>query len=375
MQELVTYTVEESNDALVISQHMGSLLSLGEALVKSGLAPDTIRTPEAAAAVVLKGRELGLPPMLSLSHIVIIKGKPTLSAEVMLGMMHRAGHEVWFSETSSERAVIHGIRKGSTREQSLTWTIDDAKAAGLLKNPTWTAYRPAMLRARAISAFGRFFAPDVLMGAYTPEEMGAQVNERGEFTGMNAEADEAQPARGTAGLAARLAATRAPATTPDEPDDEPVDAEFTPAPTEETGDTVLRITRPQATAIAIALKDAKFKDTPEGKTDGRRFVAWLAGIEGTLESSNDLTREQAATVLERLGDGDNGSYRTDKARLDAELAAWNDHLDLQRSAGTAAEQVPLPDFDPNARPSRKGLGAPIAADEKAPDLDDERMPF
>lgn len=350
MQEITTYTGSDSSDALVISQHMGSLLSLGEALVKSGLAPDTIRTPEAAAAVVLKGRELGLPPMLSLSHIVIIKGKPTLSAEVMLGMMHRAGHEVWFSETSSERAVIHGIRKGSTREQSLTWTIDDAKAAGLLKNPTWTAYRPAMLRARAISAFGRFFAPDVLMGAYTPEEMGAQVNERGEFTGMNSEADEAQPARGTAGLAARLAATRAPATTRDEPDDEPVDAEFTPAPAEDT-EPVQRITRPQATAIAIALKDAKFKDTLEGKADGRRFVAWLAGIDCTLESSNDLTREQAATVLERLGDGDNGSYRTDKARLDAELAAWHDHLDLQRS------------------------GAPIAADEKAPDLDDERMPF
>lgn len=381
MQELDTYTVSESNDALVVSQHLGELLSLGAALVKSGLAPDTIKTPEAAAAVVLKGRELGLPPMLSLSHIVIINGKPTLSAEVMLGMMHRAGHEVWFSETNSERAVIHGIRKGSTREQTLTWTIEDAQAAGLLRNQTWTKYRPAMLRARAVSAFGRFFAPDVLMGAYTPEEMGAQVDERGEFIGMPQEGTSRPPARGAAGLAARLSAqSNSQATTET---DDTIDAEFIPASETAEEEPVLRISRPQAKAIAIALQEAKFKDTPEGKREGRQFVAWLAGLDGPLESSSDLSREQASTVLERLGDGENGSYRTDPTRLGNELNAWHEHLDLQRStdaqAPATAEQPGLPDFEPNEKPSKLSKPRtdmqPIGEDEQAADLAAEGNPF
>jgi hypothetical protein len=51
-----------------------------------------------------------------------------------------------------------------------------------------------MLRARAISALCRFAFADVLMGAsYTPEELGAEVNEEGEVVGANdAEAVEGE---------------------------------------------------------------------------------------------------------------------------------------------------------------------------------------
>lgn len=170
------------SDAIQIAQHIEHIKGLGATLVKSGLLPQSVRTPEAAVAIILKGRELGIPPMQALSHIHVISGKPTLSAELMLAMAMKAGHEVWVSETSDKQCSIHGKRAGSDREQSLTFTMGEAQQAGVTSNPTWKKYPAAMLRARAISAFLRMFAPDVLMGAsYTPEELGANVDGDGEI--------------------------------------------------------------------------------------------------------------------------------------------------------------------------------------------------
>src|SRR5690606_31794716 len=182
------------SDAIQIAQHINQIQALGQTLVKSGLLPQGVRTPEAAVAIILKGRELGIPPMQALSHIHVINGKPTLSAELMLAMVMKAGHEVWIVETTSERCAIAGKRRGSGREQSLTFTLEDAQRAGVTTNQTWKKYPDAMLRARAISAFCRMFAPDVLMGvSYTPEELGADVDGEGNVLTVEAPA-VAQPA-------------------------------------------------------------------------------------------------------------------------------------------------------------------------------------
>jgi hypothetical protein len=62
----------------------------------------------------------------------------------------------------------------------VTWTMQDAKAAGLDGKSNWKKYPRAMLKARAISEVAREGAEDVLMGlAYTADEMGAVVNEDG----------------------------------------------------------------------------------------------------------------------------------------------------------------------------------------------------
>ena len=62
-------------------------------IATSGLAPDRM-TADQVAVVALKGRELGVPPMQALSHIHVIKGKPTLSAEMMRALITRAGHRI-----------------------------------------------------------------------------------------------------------------------------------------------------------------------------------------------------------------------------------------------------------------------------------------
>ena len=165
-------------------------------IARSGLAPRSVSKPEQVLVIALKGRELSIPPMQALSQIHIVEGKPTLSAELMAALVQRAGHKLRVLETSSRKCVVEGVRADDPGHPSrVEWTIEDAKTAGVANKGPWKSYPAAMLRARAISALCRFAFADVLMGAsYTPEELGAEVNEEGEVLSVPDRTEAAQRA-------------------------------------------------------------------------------------------------------------------------------------------------------------------------------------
>ena len=122
--------------------------------------------PAALAAVILSGIELGMGAMESIRSIHIIEGKPTMSAELMLARARRFGHKTKWLEMSAERAEIEidGTR--------LSFTMAEAKAAGITGKDNWKKYPAAMLRARCASAAVRAVCPEVLgSGVYTAEEL------------------------------------------------------------------------------------------------------------------------------------------------------------------------------------------------------------
>ena len=128
--------------------------------------------PEAVLACILAGHEAGITPMQALQKIHVIEGRPALSAELMRGLVLQHGHEIWFEEQSSTRVTIGGKRAGGTRETKITWTMDDAKRAGLADRANWKKYPRAMLAARATSELCRAVFPDVLAGlSHTVEEL------------------------------------------------------------------------------------------------------------------------------------------------------------------------------------------------------------
>lgn len=159
-------------------QTFQTMTQMAAALFKSGLLPSHIKNEQAAFAVVQKGRELGIPPMYSLSNIVVINGKPTANAECMLALVYRDHGDaaVRFAESTNERCVIEYKRAGWPSYKTFAFTIEDARKADLLKNQTWNKYPAAMLRARCVSAVARMAFPDSIAGLYTPDELGAEVD-------------------------------------------------------------------------------------------------------------------------------------------------------------------------------------------------------
>lgn len=161
-----------------------ALREQAEVIHASGLAPDTVDSIEKVLVIALKGRELNVPPMQALSHIHVIKGKPTMSAELMGALVRSKGHRIRVVETSNDQCVLEGTRADDPDSPTrLTYSLEDAKTAGLLSADSWKKHPAAMLRARATSALCRLLFGDVLMGAsYTPEELGADVDpETGEI--------------------------------------------------------------------------------------------------------------------------------------------------------------------------------------------------
>lgn len=166
-------------------------------LIESGFLPPTIKKPAQAIAIMLKGRELGVPPMQAFSLIHIIQGKPAIAAELMKALIHRnvPGAIVDILETSAARCVIEAMRPRGKRTK-FSFSMEDAELAKLTGKDTWRQYPRAMLRSRCIAEMARAMFSDALMGcSYTPEELGANVDEDGNVVegGVVVDAEQGKP--------------------------------------------------------------------------------------------------------------------------------------------------------------------------------------
>lgn len=130
---------------------------------------------------------LDVPAMTAITGIHVIDGKPSASAQLIAGLVRRAGHKlrVTFDRASmTARAVV--VRTDDPDFEFVSeWTLDRAKAAGLTGKGVWKSYPDAMLKARAITEVARDAASEALFGIiYTAEELGAeQVDEDGAYIG------------------------------------------------------------------------------------------------------------------------------------------------------------------------------------------------
>jgi hypothetical protein len=151
--------------------------SLSANLLPSGMLPAHIKTPEAAAAIILKGRELGIPPMQALSGIASINGKPVCGSELMLAIIYRdhGDSAIWIDDTTDTFCRISYARRGWPERKTYSFSMEDAKRAGVAGGQTWQKYPAAMLRARCISAVARMAFPDSIGGMYSPDELGGDV--------------------------------------------------------------------------------------------------------------------------------------------------------------------------------------------------------
>jgi hypothetical protein len=157
----------------------GSLMALAKELCTTGFLPQAIKTPAQAVAIILTGRELGLPPMQSLRSICIIQGKPELSADLQLSIFHRdGGRSKWLTLTATEAKLL--LKHPNGDEHTEVFTMEDAKRAGLAAGVNWQKYPKAMLRSRAITAGLKSIGFEPLTGAYAPGEIGGPEVVEGE---------------------------------------------------------------------------------------------------------------------------------------------------------------------------------------------------
>ncbi len=151
-------------------------------LAQSGLLPEAYqRKPENVLWAIEYGAMLNLSPMVAITMVHVISGKPTASAGLISALVRRAGHKlrVRGDAASATAQIIRSDDPDYTFE--VTWTMQRAQTAKLTGNANWTKYPAAMLSARAITECARLACQEALLGMqYTPEELGAAVDEDGQ---------------------------------------------------------------------------------------------------------------------------------------------------------------------------------------------------
>lgn len=193
--QMMPLTYSNSNNLPTNQNEWTLLIDQARCFLQSGLLPKSLQKPEQVVLVMLKGRELGIPPLQALSHINVINGKPAMSAELMLAQILKLHPKTQFKfpERTNEKCTISVKRLGFDWE-NFTFTIEDAKQASLLNNPSWVKYPRAMLHARVVSEMARSLFPDAIAGiSYTPEELGAVVDENGDFIEVMTAPQESLP--------------------------------------------------------------------------------------------------------------------------------------------------------------------------------------
>lgn len=158
------------HDEVLMPSTFEGMQAQAQVLLKSGLMPPELNTVEKIVTVGLAGRDFGWSILQSVRFIHIVKGKPSISAQAMGGLIKQQGHSYHVDELTDKDCVITFQRKGGV-PYTHSFTIGDGTRAGLAGQDTWKKYTKAMLFNRCMSAGARIEMPDVIGGMYTPDEL------------------------------------------------------------------------------------------------------------------------------------------------------------------------------------------------------------
>jgi len=266
-------------------------------LCQTSFVPQSFRDkPHEATAAILSGLEVGLSPMAALRSYDVISGTAAPRAATLRAILQSRGHRIWVHEATATRAIVRGQRAGESQIQESVWTMDRAKQLGLAGKDNWRKQPQAMLVARATAECARLVASDAILGiAYTVEEL---VDDAAIDVGPQTATKTAT--RRTARRAPVEPKAHEPAPEPelDEPgtpaaEPEPKPSAYTPEGNRPAGDD-LAITKPQLTKLHIQLQEY-------GITDRGAGLAYYADTIGhDVESSKNLTRDEASRIIDRL---------------------------------------------------------------------------
>lgn len=310
--------------------------SLADQIARTDFAPAGLRgKPEAVMAAMLTGHEIGIGPMQALSEISVINGRPCMSAKLMRALVHRAGHDLWFEAKGNTKVTICARRADwpEDRVAKVTWTMDDAKAAGLAGGQNYRKYPRAMLAARATGEICRDNFADVLGGiGYTPEELSDGDLVADDDLVVESRADVAPPEKATNVRKAKVAPARktAAAKAAPAPAPEPPDVDLPPLPGEDGFDGIVDAEVVEDDPVDAAAIQARIDElTQEDRQDLGEW--WKAQGIPPLKSGN-VTAEQAAAIgaaIDAYHDQPNPKARNRKMWAMA-AEAWPDDSDDDR---------------------------------------------
>lgn len=281
MSEIVAYQPQNE---------LSEKMEWSRAIAPSGLLPKQYQgNPANLLFAVEYADALGVERIHAITSIHVIEGKPSASADLIAATVRRAGHRlrVVGDDTYAEAHLIRADDPEFT--YTARWDMDKARGANLAGKGVWKNYPGAMLRSRAITEVARMGASDALFGvAYTPEELGAEIDANGAPLRSQPLSSAPAPASGADRMGAILGTT---------PEPEPVDVTDAEIVEDEPANESPLIDVQSKLAIAMY---ASVKESGIPEDERITFLGNVIGRE--IASSKEMTEQEARDVLAFIDD-------------------------------------------------------------------------
>ena len=186
-------TASQAESALMSTREMSMgvwhmINTVANDVYRSRLFP--LSSPQQAAAIMLKGYEIGLGLMASFEFVQVVKGHVGLSPKGALALLHNSPRitKIKLTRLTDEKNKFIGYECTMARDNGFShteqWTLEDAKTAGLFKpDSNWEKYPENMCKWRAIGFCADIVAPDVTAGMVDfmirPEQFGVRIDDEG----------------------------------------------------------------------------------------------------------------------------------------------------------------------------------------------------
>jgi hypothetical protein len=124
-------------------------------------------------AIVTCAKSLKMDPIYALNGaLYYVQGKVGMGAQTMAAIIRSRGHSITKDPKSNDGiCILHGKRGDNGDTWTTSFSLDDAKRAGICKN-VWNSYPGVMCYNRAMSFMARQLFPDIFINVgYTPDEL------------------------------------------------------------------------------------------------------------------------------------------------------------------------------------------------------------
>lgn len=169
MNEIATQTKQFD----LSPQTFDQALTFSKYLADSDLVPKDFKGKPANCLIAMQwGCELGLKPLQAMQNLAIINGRPSLWGDAVIALVRGSALCESVIETDDGHVATCRVKRRGEAEQFRTFSMEDAKAAGLMgKQGPWTQYPKRMRQMRARAFALRDVFPDVLRGLPVAEEL------------------------------------------------------------------------------------------------------------------------------------------------------------------------------------------------------------
>lgn len=148
-------------------------IAFSQYLADSDLVPKDFRNKPANCLIAVQwGSEIGLKPLQAIQNIAVINGRPAIWGDAVIAVVRGSSACEYVIETQTATEATCRVKRRGEPEQVRTFSMDDAKRAGLIgKQGPWSQYPKRMMQMRARAFALRDVFPDVLRGLPVAEEV------------------------------------------------------------------------------------------------------------------------------------------------------------------------------------------------------------